>query len=63
PGEPHHFGTTLDRQASNIDNPLCRCQNPESHGDAWAFTGSLSWMTDTRGRRMSWRELVNRVLE
>lgn len=63
PGEPHHFGTTLDHRDPNIVNPLCRCQNPESHGDAWAFTGNLSWMIDTQGRRMTWKELATRVLQ
>lgn len=63
PGEPHNFGTTPDRRTPTIVNPLCRCQNPESHGNAWAFTGNYSWMVDTHGRRMSWKELANRVLD
>jgi hypothetical protein len=64
PGEPHHYGTKLDREArANIINPLCRCRNPDSHRDAWADDGDGPWQADNRGMPISWKQTMNRVLD
>jgi hypothetical protein len=64
PGEPHHYGTRIDRQArANLINPLCRCRNPDGHRDAWAFDGDEPYTIDNRGVPISWKQAANRVLD
>jgi hypothetical protein len=62
PGDPHYFRTRLDRRASRLIMPLCRCTNPQGHGDAWTFI-NMEKMRDIRGDRISWKQLMNRVLD
>jgi hypothetical protein len=63
-GEPHHYGTKLDREAqANIVNPLCRCRNPDSHRDAWTRNGDEPWLADNRGMPISWKQTMNRILD
>jgi len=63
PGEPHYYGTRLDRANALIVNPLCKCQNPQSHGNAWAFTSDEYDPVDMNGRPMLWKEVANKALD
>ncbi|KAF2832404.1 hypothetical protein CC86DRAFT_270882, partial [Ophiobolus disseminans] len=63
PGDPHYYGTRLDRTAGLIVNSLCRCQNPDSHGNAWAFDGNAFQARAMDGRVMMWKDLANKVLD
>jgi len=63
PGEPHYFGTRLDRQNALVVNPLCRCQDPASHGNAWAFADNEPHGFDMNQRPMLWAELANKALD
>jgi hypothetical protein len=66
PGDPHHYGTRLDRAASRVINHLCRCQNPNGHRDAWAISDDYwrgCFTLDLQGRPLTWKQLSNRVLD
>lgn len=60
PGDPHHYGTRLDRRASRLLGMLCKCNNPRGHGDAFAYTEDGT--NDINGKRISWKEMANRML-
>jgi hypothetical protein len=62
PGDPHHYGTRLDPVASRAINPVCRCINPNNHGDAWAYTNTKR-IKDINGVKITWKELIHRVLD
>lgn len=62
PGEPHYHSTRPDRAAGLVINPLCRCQNPRSHRDAWAIIEE-GFAVSRSGRFLSWKEYANRVLD
>jgi hypothetical protein len=61
PGESHYYGTRLDCRAAFVIHPLCRCNNPNIHGNAWVIEGDTSSAMDNREIRISWKELSNRV--
>ncbi|KAF2027338.1 hypothetical protein EK21DRAFT_22446, partial [Setomelanomma holmii] len=65
PGEPHYYDTRLDRRRALVVNPLCRCSNPDSHNNAWAWAGELAahFAQDLPGHWISWQDLSNRVLD
>jgi hypothetical protein len=66
PGDPHYYGTRLDRAAAKAINTLCRCQNPGSHTDAWAFSDDMPpgyYARDQQYRPLTWRQVSNRVLD
>lgn len=62
PGEPHYFAVRIDRAAARAISTLCRCRNPDRHGDAWAINLPHAGK-DPTGRELSWKELSNRVLD
>lgn len=62
PGDPHYFGARIDRAAARAISTLCRCRNPDGHGDAWAMIIPRAGI-DLRGRQLSWKDLSNRVLD
>jgi hypothetical protein len=61
PGEPHWFGTRADFQNCRLINNLCRCQNPDSHGDAW--TAELHGWRDLLGRPTTVQQILHRILD
>lgn len=66
PRETPRYGTRIDQSGTRMGrviNPLCRCQNPNSHGDAWAFTGDALQVRDVHGRRMTWAEHANKAID
>ncbi|KAH5461621.1 hypothetical protein HBI31_226250 [Parastagonospora nodorum] len=42
PGQPHLTGTRINRGAGRLESTICRCQNPNEHGDAFS-NGDASW--------------------
>jgi hypothetical protein len=58
PGKPHYFAARIDRAAARAISTLCRCRNPDSHGDAWAINLPHAGV-DLTGREISWKELLN----
>ncbi|KAH4102427.1 hypothetical protein HBI56_131480 [Parastagonospora nodorum] len=42
PGQPHLTGTRINRGAGRLKSTICRCQNPNEHGDAFS-NGDASW--------------------
>jgi hypothetical protein len=57
---PHMTGYTLNGYKAT----LCRCANPESHGDAFTPHRSYPTARDVNGRRIpTWIEAVHRILD
>ncbi|KAF2027337.1 hypothetical protein EK21DRAFT_22725, partial [Setomelanomma holmii] len=61
PGQPHYFGTRTDYQNGRMIDNVCRCQTPDSHGDAWTIDFPCGY--DKSGQLISWQEPMKRVLE
>jgi hypothetical protein len=61
PGEPHWFGTRADFQNCRLVNNLCRCQNPDAHGDAWKV--ELPGWYDISGRPTTVQQIHHRILD
>jgi hypothetical protein len=61
PGEPHHFGSRADYELGEIQCTLCRCNNPDSHGDAYTMLNSPRGC-DTNGQPIDWQEAKRRML-
>lgn len=61
PGQPHYFGTRIDNRNCRIINNMCRCQTPDSHGDA--FTIEMEGYEDVAGRPITYQTLMNRILD
>ncbi|KAH3909789.1 hypothetical protein HBH56_152330 [Parastagonospora nodorum] len=62
PGQPHLTGTRINRGAGRLESTICRCQNPNEHGDAFS-NGDASWGTDRNGMDISWSIAMNRILD
>jgi hypothetical protein len=62
PGEPHHFGMRTDYLRIEIISTLCRCQDPDSHGDAYTMLNSPRGR-DINGRSIDWQEAKKRMLD
>jgi hypothetical protein len=62
PGEPHHFGARTDFARGEVICILCRCSNPESHGDAYTMLNSPRGR-DIHGRPIDWQEAKKRMLD
>ncbi|KAH7093650.1 hypothetical protein FB567DRAFT_610204 [Paraphoma chrysanthemicola] len=61
PGQPHYFNTHIDRQLNQVISPMCRCQNPNSHGDAWTTIKREG--RDHNYKTILWEELANKILD
>jgi hypothetical protein len=67
-GLPHlynchvHRGTRADRQDTYIESTLCRCQDPDSHGDAFIAEDD-DWADDKNGNALSWMTAMSRILD
>jgi hypothetical protein len=62
PGEPHHFGIRTDYERGELICTLCRCQNPDSHGDAYTMLDSPRGR-DVHGNPIDWQEVKKRILD
>jgi hypothetical protein len=62
PGEPHHFGIRPDYERGELISTLCRCQNPDSHGDAFTMLDSPRGR-DINGNPIDWQEVKKRMLD
>jgi hypothetical protein len=62
PGEPHHFDGRPDYQRGEMLCTLCRCRNPDSHGDAYTMLNSPRGF-DINGRPIDWQEVKKRMLD
>jgi hypothetical protein len=61
PGQPHYFDTRSDFETGRLINTLCRCRDPNSHGNAW--TVALPGHYDRSGREIPYQQLLNRILD
>jgi hypothetical protein len=67
-GQPHlynchiHHGTRADQQDTYIESTLCRCQDPDSHGDAFVAEDD-DWADDKNGNAISWMTAMSRILD
>lgn len=61
PGEPHHFGSRTDYERGEIICTLCRCNDPDSHGDAYTMLNSPRGL-DINGQPIDWQEAKRRML-
>jgi hypothetical protein len=59
PGQPHWFGCRVDRQHGPVST-MCRCRNPDSHGDAWTSNRELC---DINGQRVTQQQVMDRMLD
>jgi hypothetical protein len=58
PSEPHHFGSRTDYVCGEVICTLCRCKDPDSHGDAYTMLDSH------RGKDIrDWQEAKGRMLD
>jgi hypothetical protein len=62
PGEPHHYGSRPDYERGEMLCTLCRCHNPDSHGDAYTMLNSPRG-NDIKGRPIDWQEAKKRMLD
>jgi hypothetical protein len=62
PGQPHFTGVRANRSAGRLEHTVCRCLNPDSHGDAWTFNND-HWAKDRNGNIISWNTGMNRILD
>ncbi|KAH3940304.1 hypothetical protein HBI56_131470 [Parastagonospora nodorum] len=62
PGEPHHFGSRADYERGELHCTLCRCHNPDSHGDAYTMLNSPRGC-DIHGQPIDWQEAKRRILD
>jgi hypothetical protein len=62
PGEPHHFDSRPDYQRGEMLCTLCRCRDPDSHGDAYTMLNSPRGF-DINGRPIDWQEVKKRMLD
>jgi hypothetical protein len=62
PGQPHFTGMRANRSAGRLEHTVCRCHNPDSHGDAWTFIDD-DWADDPNGNHISWSTGMNRILD
>ena len=61
PGQPHYFNTRTDYNSCRIFSTMCRCQNPNSHGNAWTLDMPIGH--DKGNILISWQTLAHRVLD
>jgi hypothetical protein len=61
PGQPHYFDTRSDFQTGRLINTLCRCRDPNSHGNAWTI--ELPGHYDRSGREITYQQLLNCILD
>jgi hypothetical protein len=61
PGQPYYFGTRVDKEHCRFINNLCRCHDPNSHGNAW--TGEVGGGIYREGRPITFLNLMHRVLD
>jgi hypothetical protein len=61
PGQPHWFGTRVDFQNGRFINTLCRCQDPNSHGDA--CIAEIDEWRDSAGHPTTVEQTLNRILD
>jgi hypothetical protein len=62
PGEPHHFDSRADYERGELHCTLCRCHNPDSHGDAYTMLNSPRGC-DINGQPIDWQEANKRMLD
>jgi hypothetical protein len=62
PQEPHHFGNRVDHARGEYTCTLCRCNNPNSHSDAYTMLNSPRGL-DINGRPIDWQEAKRRMLD
>jgi hypothetical protein len=62
PGEPHQFGSRADYDRGEIVSMLCRCEDPDSHGDAYTMLNSPRGF-DIYGNPIDWQEAKKRMLD
>ncbi|KAF1917658.1 hypothetical protein BDU57DRAFT_528233 [Ampelomyces quisqualis] len=62
PGEPHHFGARADHARGEYTCTLCRCNKPNSHGDAYTMLNSPRGL-DINGHPIDWQEAKRRMLD
>lgn len=60
-GQPHYTGARAVRSAGRIECIICRCLNPDGHGDAFTFD-SEEYADDKNGNPISWNTAMNRIL-
>ncbi|KAF2027345.1 hypothetical protein EK21DRAFT_28330, partial [Setomelanomma holmii] len=60
PGRPHIFGSRANRETGRVEHTICRCHDPDSHGDAWVFNDP-EYARDKQGRMMSWDVAMNSI--
>jgi hypothetical protein len=62
PGEPHQFGNRTDYKRGEVQSTLCRCNDPDSHGDAFTMLDSPRGF-DIHGKPIDWQEVKRRMLD
>jgi hypothetical protein len=61
PGQPHYFSTRTDFRNCRYVSNMCRCQNPDSQGDAWTI--ELGGYEDRAGRPITYQTLMHRIVD
>ncbi|KAF2683175.1 hypothetical protein K458DRAFT_405298 [Lentithecium fluviatile CBS 122367] len=59
---PHKHGAFHNLRLGQWEYQLCKCANPESHGDAWEADIGATFR-DKSGAFITWMELCERVLQ
>lgn len=54
PHQPHIYGTRINRALGRIESTLCRCPDPNSHGDA--FTLDSPYGTSLAGQPLTYQQ-------
>jgi hypothetical protein len=61
PGQPHYFNTRIDYDRCEAFRTMCRCQNPDSHGNAWTTTIIKGY--DKNNNLLSSQDLAHQILD
>lgn len=62
PGEPHHFDNRVDHQSGKVICTLCRCHDPDAHGDAYTMLDSPRGC-DISGNAIDWQRAKIAMLD